>query len=466
MLLAGVVLMAGWGAYGAEKQPSQSCDLHGLMDRRDYAAATACATSGANPNERDAGGRGPLNRLIWFGRDLSVIDQAEHPLIEALIDAGADLNVRPPQQEASAFEALLEFGDRTTARSLVRRMLLRPVHPADPNVSVSMQHTPPQGHRRLTPLLWAIKVGDAEMVTFLLKKGADPDFIPVRGMGTPMHHAVFYNRPEILRLLYQHGANILTVSPAPILEMVNNGVMTDLETLRTLLELGALNVLENQEAWLRRALSLRIGNQKPLTQAQFELLAPYLQIDFGQPQSLFLEQLLDNTARAQRATGANLPAFRAAFLHALNHNANPNGSCTLTRANATLLEMLVVIGRGDLALEKALIDHGANPNLADKDGDTPLHQIAYDRIDLQAMQATRCPDPKDARFLSIDTTKERASQPQRDDAIKTQATCEAIQQRLNRLDELEQLLLANGANPALKNAKGLTPGDCMREKRP
>jgi ankyrin repeat protein len=465
LLFAGFLTLVAPSALAVEPAPTASsadtCNLHALMDRRDYDAATACVKTGADPNVRDAQGRGPLNRLFWFNAYLSTIGPKTQELGQALIDAGADLNHRPPDHEASAFEALLAFGGNLQPQPLIRRMLLREKNSADINASVSLRRLPPYDKRRITPLLWAIKLGDAEMAALLLERGADPNLIPTPRMGTPLHHAVHYNQPEIIRLLHKHGADIHTVSPGPILESVNGDrTETSLETLRTVLDLGALKAIKDHEAWLLRALS----SSKRLSEAQFALLVPHLRIDFTKPDSTFLEQLLKDNGDARRTSVKSLPAYRAAFLHALQAGANPNGSRSHTKVGASLLQMLVTLGEGDLALEKALFERGADPNLADKDGDTPLHQVSIKRKELKAQLAKYPEDPTaEIRIPEINTNEQLgklldhvAGRPDRVEAMKPQLIRMSIETRLRRLDDLERLLLAHGADSTLENHKGLT----------
>jgi ankyrin repeat protein len=472
MLLVGFLLLAAWDTFAADSPPAESCDVQALMDKQDFTAATTCVKAGAAPNVRDKAGRGPLNRLLWYGRGLSVLDDKTLPFIEALVDAGADLNYRPPNQEASAFEALLEDGVHITVRPLMRRMLLREKDPVDLNASVSMRRSPPHDKRRLTPLLWAIKVGDVEIAALLLKRGADPNQIPSPGMGTPLHHAVHYNQPEIIRLLHQHGADIRTVSPSPILDSVNNGnTETTPETLRAALELGVADAIKDREAWLLHALSSHAVG-KPLNASQFALLVPHLRINFAKPESTFLERLLKDYRETRRNFVHSLAAYRAAFLHALQSGANPNGSRSDTKAGNSLLQLLVTLGEGDLALEKALLGRGADPNQADKDGDTPLHQVAIDRNELKAQLAMQPEDPTaEIRIPEINSFEQLgellryvAGRPDRVDAMKPPLIRISIENRLRRLDDLERLLLAHGADATLKNRKGQTPRDIEAER--
>ena len=144
------------------------------------------------------------------------------------------------------------------------------------------------------------------------------------------------------------------------------------------------------------------------------------------------------------------------FLHALVENANPNGSHSYTKNGASLLQMQCTLGVGDLAIETALLEQGADPNLADSDGDTPLHQININRAELKNRLATLPPIPEDAKLLEINSMDKLkglidqvAGKPQRVDelekAYRIKATHEQTRKRLDRLEAYEGLLLSSGA---------------------
>lgn len=413
--------------------PLHACDLHQLMDQQDFIQATRCIQAGeADVNQRNLAGKGPLNRLLWYPRGSSVLDAKTIPYIEALIDAGADLNYRPPEQEASAFEALLDFGLHPNAQPLVRRMLLREKDPADPNASVSMRMWPPHDERRLSPLLWTIKAGDAEMAYFLLNHGVAPDSIPAPGMGSPLAHALYYQQPAIAKLL---------------------------------LEKGALQSIADHSTWLLDALTA-VNGQTPLIPEQFDLLMPYLKVTSKDFNAGFLTRLIRGAANWHSRKNVPLPAFRSAFKKALELGANPNG--VMTSKKNSYLQILVSEGYGDLEVEEALLKVGANPNLADTDGDTPLHQIAFDRAVLRARLAELHANSPDAdihpkHFMEekgiLELINRMAGRPEYVELLKSQFTKDEIEVRLNRLEVLEKLLLKYKANPMIKNNAGQRPGD-------
>lgn len=416
--------------------PAFACDIHGLLDANSYSEATSCVLAGeAEVNARNGANKAPLNRFLWFGRGASVLNQTTIPLIEALIDAGADLNSRPKGQEASAFEALLEMGMEGKARPLIRRMLLRDQNPADPNASVSMRRTPPHDERRLSPLLWAIKTGDLATAQFLLSHGVALDHVPAPEMGSPLLHALHYQQTEIARLL---------------------------------LDKGAMKSEKNHAAWLLDAL-VGQGGKTPVTAEAFALLLPYLDIK-TEPTPRYLESLIVGAANWHRSQGTDLPAFRAAFKQFLAMGTNPNA--VVGKHKNSLLQLLVSLGFGDLEVEEALLMQGANPNMADADGDTPLHQIALDRVRLRTLLAALPKSNIDGEELNLNDfmsepgiralANRLAGQPVRLEKLKTQYSKQMFSAALKRLDAFEKLLLKKGGNPKLKNLEGLTPGAIER----
>src|SRR5215468_2993447 len=60
----------------------------------------------------------------------------------------------------------------------------------------------------LTPLMMAAASGDAEAVNLLLTKGADANAKETENGQTSMGFAAAFNRPDAIKALLQHGANI------------------------------------------------------------------------------------------------------------------------------------------------------------------------------------------------------------------------------------------------------------------
>lgn len=58
-----------------------------------------------------------------------------------------------------------------------------------------------------TALYWASKSGQKSVVEYLLQKGAKCNIAKTTDGHTPLHAAVFYNKPEVADVLLKHGAN-------------------------------------------------------------------------------------------------------------------------------------------------------------------------------------------------------------------------------------------------------------------
>ena len=116
--------------------------------------------------------------------------------------------------------------------------------------------------------------------------------------------------------------------------------------------------------------------------------------------------------------------------------------------------------------------NGGCPQMADADGDTPLHQIALDRVRLRTLLAALPKSNIDGEELNLNDfmsepgiralANRLAGQPVRLEKLKTQYSKQMFSAALKRLDAFEKLLLKKGGNPKLKNLEGLTPGAIER----
>lgn len=180
-----------------------------------------------------------------------------------------------------------------------------------------------------TPLMVAARGGYAEIVELLLSKGANPDARATRGQ-TALMWAVSQRHPDVVRVLLKHGANIhlrseqwsqmMAVPPhgyLPYNKMIPHGGDTalmfaarvgDLESLRLLVDAGA-NV-NDRDAWGVSALVLAAHS-----------------------------------------------GFREMVDYLLRKDADPNS------AQAGFSALHIAIARRDERMARALVEHGANPNL-------------------------------------------------------------------------------------------------------
>jgi ankyrin repeat protein len=123
----------------------------------------------------------------------------EPAVIRTLLDHGADVNKPSLYRGSVPFTPLAAAASRSLDNVEIIQLLL----------DRGAQINPPEksGH---TPLDVAINAGQTEVVSLLLARGADPN-ADTRGFGgslSPLAFAATYNHLEILRLLLDHGARI------------------------------------------------------------------------------------------------------------------------------------------------------------------------------------------------------------------------------------------------------------------
>ncbi len=196
-------------------------ELLGRSDKytevKDFAEALA---AGADPNERDAWDRTPLNKAISNHRA---------DLIIFLIDNGADPNLKDKQGK-TALDHVMTDPDLKTVDLLIekgaRSLLINP------------DLDPDSKDEKGTPLLiQAILAQNQIAVRYLLRAGADPNCRDAEE-STPLIRA-FYNLPQVASMLMKAGADV---------KLADNWQRTplhvaaklDKNSLPALLEAGAL----------------------------------------------------------------------------------------------------------------------------------------------------------------------------------------------------------------------------------
>ena len=135
---------------------------------------------GANPNLRDRNGRSAAEIAIEA-------DSVE--VIEALLEGGADFDARDSYDQSLVLR-VVESG-RESAYAILDAFGRYEV---DVNV----------GNERRTPLYHAVEQGDAQLVSALLRAGADPSLASGSG-ALPLSPAL--SNPEVLDLLLKAGAD-------------------------------------------------------------------------------------------------------------------------------------------------------------------------------------------------------------------------------------------------------------------
>jgi ankyrin repeat protein len=310
--------------------------LHWAVYHADVAMAKLLVDAGANTNAANRYGVTPLSLACLSG---------EPAVVEMLLDAGADPTVNLPGGETTLMTAA-----RTGRLGPVRALLDRGV-----DVDASL----PGGQ---TALMWAAAEGHVEVVDALIEAGADFRAQTATGF-TPLFFAVREGRIDVVRRLIAAGVDIndgmqpkkrVRKGPAegisPLILAVENG---HFELAVVLLQAGAdandqrsgytpLHTL----TWVRKPKRgddddgdpSPIGSGK-LTSLQFVTELARFDVDFN--------------ARLKRG---------------------PAGRGRLSKVGAT--PFLMACETADLPLLQLLVQHGADPSIANVDHCTPLMAAA------------------------------------------------------------------------------------------
>lgn len=185
-------------------------------------------------NEKDSEGKSALHYAVA---------KADHRTIEWLAKKHADANVKDGSNNSSFFIAVRR-GDVATFE------LLKKNYTDNKATDLSGQ----------TYLHWACLNGSAAMVTAILKSGISPDTLCLRRI-PPLVSAVQANRPDIIQILKDAGANLNLTSPTRVSPLMYAIIGNFYEATAKLLELGADLKLGSTKS--RTALILAVRTKRP-----------------------------------------------------------------------------------------------------------------------------------------------------------------------------------------------------------
>ena len=317
-----------------------------------------------------------------------------------------------------------------------------------------------------TPLSQAIKAGDHNAITALIKKDADVNAPDADGT-TPLHWAAEANDLETMQLLLRAGANPKArnrygVSPLSLAAGNANATAIDL-----LLKAGA-----DPKASLPGGQTILMAAAKTGNPQAVNLL-----IAAGADVSA-RESTYGETALMWAAEGNHPEAIKALIAHGAQVDARsaelkyPKDSFGLEGVMTILprghwTALMYAARQGSLDAARALLEAGANPNLVDPDGTTALvFAIINGHYDTAALMLDKGADPNiadsagmAALYAAVDmnTLGEVYGRPARPSTSK-----------LTPL-ELMSLLLDHGANPNAQLrtptlARAHTPGESTLEE--
>jgi ankyrin repeat protein len=274
---------------------------------QDGAGVRALLAEGVDVNATAADGSTALLWAARFGDDA---------LAEALLAAGA----RPDAANRNNVTPLaLAAGNGDAA--LVERLLAR---------GADVNERSGEGQ---TPLMLAARNGEPQAVELLLAKGADVNTIePFRGQ-TALMWAAGEGNAEAVRLLAAHGAELEARSTSGFTALSFAVREAQIEALRTLLDLGANPNAIGPDG--TSALNLAVIN------AYYEVAS----------------MLLDHGA------DPNLPDVRGSPLHILAWLRKPGATGNAAVGAEADAPPVPVGGVTSLELARALLAHGADPNV-------------------------------------------------------------------------------------------------------
>lgn len=197
----------------------------------------AILSSVVNPNVTNKAGRAPLHYAASRG---------DSDIIKALIDAGADVNIRTQKNQKTPLHCAAVKGDVESVRTLmenganvdsqynigrkpssytnnteIRNILRNKEENVDQIIdsiksndidavqsllargNINVNH---KGKEERTPLHYAALFCDSSMITVLIKAGADPNAPEKSNQKTPLHHAAFRGNVDVVEALLKNGA--------------------------------------------------------------------------------------------------------------------------------------------------------------------------------------------------------------------------------------------------------------------
>lgn len=210
-----------------------------------------------------------------------------------------------------------------------------------------------------SPLHSATYNGQTAVAEYLLSKGADINALTTSG-STPLHGAAFHNHPEAVKLLIAKGANLNVANVAGYMPLLSAAAAGHTEIVRTLIEAGADKSTHLIEGGLD-ALQIAVfsGHQET---AEY-LLAQGFDINK-------VSESGENYFHAVAMSG-NVGLVKLGIDRGINPDIpNKNGETPLQRAVMSLF-------LGGMTPQKAeiirmFIANGADVNHRDNNGETPL----------------------------------------------------------------------------------------------
>jgi ankyrin repeat protein len=298
--------------------------LHWAVDRDDLAMAELLVRAGANVKAANRYGVTPM---------YSAAQNGNAAMIALLLKAGADVNVALPEGETPLMTAA-----RTGKLDAVKVLL-------ENGAGVNVK----EGWKKQTALMWAAHEGNADAVRLLIAAGAKVDDRSMAGW-TPLLFAARQGQGDAIKALVAAGANVNDRLPDGTSALVTAIQGLNYEAAGVLLDSG-IDPNADGQGWT--ALHQVVWSRRPQRGQNNPGQKPK-----GDMSSVEL-------AKKLVAHGADINARETR-----EPNSDMEGRNSLNRFGATPL--FLAAKSCDVPMMQALLELGADPFLANVDGDTPL----------------------------------------------------------------------------------------------
>ena len=346
--------------------------------------------------------------------------------VMALWASAAALAAEPGTSVIDAVKA----GNRSAVQQLIRARA--DVNAAEPDGS--------------TALMWAVRAGDTELVGQLLKAGANVRAANRYGV-RPLTLAATNGDAAITKVLLDAGADANTAFPEGETVLMTAARTGRPEVLQLLLDHGA--AINTKEGWMgETALMWAAAENHPdavtlLVKRGADLNARATLLKF--PKYLFNGSTMVSTPLPRGGMTALLLAAREGALDGVRALVEGGANLNITDPDGTSPLVMAILNRhNDIA--KFLIEHGADPSVADSTGMTAL----YAAIDLRTVgPLINRPTPKPTSTVDNAEIVEALL------AHGANANAQLRLPLLPRYHNAGDKQLAEGATPLMRAAKAL-----------
>jgi ankyrin repeat protein len=237
-----------------------------------------------------------------------------------------------------------------------------------------------------TPLHWAVRVDDLEMVRALLRAGASN--AANRYGSTPLELAAVNGNPRVIEALLQAGADAKGATSEGETWLMTAARTGNVEAMRVLLVHGADP--NAQEKWFgETALMWAAAENHPA--AVRLLVEAGAKIDIPSKKMTFPRKVAGQTTLPVGAMTPLMYAARQGALDSARALAEAGANLNVQDPDGTTALILAIIN-GHYDVAAALVEKGADPNLADSSGMAALY-AAVDMNTLPFMHGRPYPKP-------------------------------------------------------------------------